>query len=427
MNDDNDNKSMFKIVKYKWTKKDSWILIVSIIVSILLMVMFSPAKYTIGFKFLIFISLVLILYIIFRYSFTDFEKEKLENNNVIESLDNLDNNLNKDDNIVEPRLDQTNDSDIDIVPNYFSKSFLSEEQEEQEEHMGQEEEHIGQEEEHIGQEEEHIGQEEEHIAQEEEYIGQEEQRRRHIMNFKKTKPLIDYKKKQLSDKGRPDISNHLMSTGLEKKPLKKQAPVNISVSYITKNAVSDSNFAKDDIINKSRFLASKEHFGKPSTSNFTFDTQSIPGGSNRKPNSNYYIPPQFTCNGSGCQSQNNNTPPQYYPNYPPPYQPPANDNNKNHKKHHKNKKHDDPYSPNQYTHDMYSGTGYSYVKPDYRSVPQANAPQNCPQKKCPVCPIELNQSWSKWGQKWNHEQLSGNDIKPSDNYIDMASGPIRSS
>ena len=60
---------------------------------------------------------------------------------------------------------------------------------------------------------------------------------------------------------------------------------------------------------------------------------------------------------------------------------------------------------------MYSGSGFSYVKPEYQNYPSPEEPRGCNKGKCDVCPMEINQNWSKW----NPEYLSGDDIKKNNN------------
>lgn len=54
------NDNMFEIVKFKWIKKDTYAIIISVIVS-LFIILFLPKKLAIGFKLIIYISIVLIL------------------------------------------------------------------------------------------------------------------------------------------------------------------------------------------------------------------------------------------------------------------------------------------------------------------------------------------------------------------------------
>ena len=82
------NDNMFEIVKFKWIKKDTYAIIISVIVS-LFIILFLPKKLAIGFKFIIYISIVLILYMIIRYCISN-NKERFNN---IEYFNDINNQL----------------------------------------------------------------------------------------------------------------------------------------------------------------------------------------------------------------------------------------------------------------------------------------------------------------------------------------------
>ena len=283
--------------------------------------------------------------------------------------------------------------------------------------------------------------------------------------FKDTKHITS----EEEDDHKPDISHH---TGVHPRNQDKnvptykpyQSPVNINVSYITRNAVSDSNFAKDDIVSHSKI----NPFNKPDESGYSFH-DNIPDKNysveymNQKldyqnPNDNYYRPSNANCVG-------NCNPKPILPNYHEVYdgedrhhiedkhhiknryhisktnhmedkhkkkrnheqkthymkkthhhmKETHHKKNKHHIKdrHHRRKRHhkEDPYNPNTYKPNMYSGSGFSYVKPEYQNYPSPDEPRGCNKGKCDVCPMEINQNWSEW----NPEYLSGDDIKKNNN------------
>ena len=146
-------------------------------------------------------------------------------------------------------------------------------------------------------------------------------------------------------------------------------PININISYNTRNSTNT-----DDII------SIKERFGKPDQSDHIFNTPK-PETINMKMNTNvqnklknnnqllsqnnsnnkYYSPPDSRCHGSACSPQ-----------------PPRKEK-------------------------VYSGHNYEYMNPD---IPPNNF-ENCisNRKNHDVCPLSINQNWSKW----NPQYLSGDD------------------
>ena len=239
-------------------------------------------------------------------------------------------------------------------------------------------------------------------------------------------PYIDHKKtvvEEEDDHSKPDINKH---TGVHPNNRSKdvpnykpyQSPVNITVSYNTKNSVTDSNFAKDDVISNNQL----ETFTRPDYNSRAFH-DNIPDKSaginylNQKlnsedPNNNYYRPSNTNCPGSRCDPRP--ILPQYHDNH---------NNRKHNKKHNKkhnnkhnkkqnnkhNKNHNNdgnPYEPDLYKPYMYSGSGFSYVEPGYQNYPSPSEPRGCPSGESNVCPLEINQNWSKW----KPEYLSGDDI-----------------
>ena len=171
--------------------------------------------------------------------------------------------------------------------------------------------------------------------------------------------FMDTKQKtihKLDKLDKPDLSHHIgthPSNRSKKVGTSKpyDTPININISYITKNAITDSNFAKDDVISNNRIDGSKRpdetshHLNTPHPDhnygiNYLNKKLSVDN-----PNKNTYHPPNVKCTDGSCGDQ-----------------------------HLSNKL-------------MYSGTGYSYI-----SKPQQ--------------PVGINQHWSSWPSQY----LTGDDI-----------------
>ena len=91
-----------------------------------------------------------------------------------------------------------------------------------------------------------------------------------------------------------------------------QSPVNINVSYISKNSVSDSNFAKDDIVTNSKLgIPGNNSYGnsRPSDMNqrLTIDNNNANRNSNSNSNNNSNVNNNSNrnnnenCIGPGCR------------------------------------------------------------------------------------------------------------------------------
>ena len=244
------------------------------------------------------------------------------------------------------------------------ESILGEEYRyQEEEHHRQEEEHHRQEEEHHRQEEEYHRQEEEYHRQEEEYHRQEEEHHyQEEESHQEEESIIPE-----MTKSQPQKLTQSRTYGTSERP------ININVSYNTRNSTNT-----DDVI------TIRERFGKPDQSDYIFNTPTaetpettdmklntttptqsqIQSNNNQlsqtNSNNKYYSPPDSKCNGSACSPQ------------------PRNNN-------------------------VYSGTNYEYINAD---VPPNNF-ENCisNKKSEDVCPLSINQNWSKW----NPQYLTGDD------------------
>ena len=157
-----------------------------------------------------------------------------------------------------------------------------------------------------------------------------------------------------------------------------ETPININISYNTRNSTNT-----DDVVNI------RERFGKPDQSDHIFNTPAPPAPppppapetinmkmntnvqnkvksnnqllSQNNSNNKYYKPPDSKCHGSACSPQ-----------------PPRKDK-------------------------VYSGHNYEYMNPD---IPFNNF-ENCMgnRKNKEVCPVSINQNWSKWDPQY----LTGDD------------------
>ena len=177
------------------------------------------------------------------------------------------------------------------------------------------------------------------------------------------------------DVDRPDVSHHTgthPSTRSDKVGTSKpyDTPININISYITKNAITDSNFAKDDIVSNNRIDGIKRpdetshHLNTPHPDNNYGINYLNKKLSVDNPNKNTYRPPNGKCADGSCGDHPNHTEGNTL---------------------------------------AYSGTGYSYIS----NPPQTgNHVQGCPSSSCPVSPMEINQHWSSWKPQY----LSGDDI-----------------
>ena len=190
------------------------------------------------------------------------------------------------------------------------------------------------------------------------------------------KQFIDHKKKVPTDG--PSINKHIgIPDRSDKNTMSPyQSPVNINVSYISKNSVSDSNFAKDDIVTNSKLGTPGNNFygnSRPSDMNqrLTIDNNNENSNSNnnynRNSNSNYNRNNNENCIGPGCRGSQ-----------PLPV-------------------------PDQ----AYTNSGYSYLNSDYQGLDSDTTSGSCNNEKCHVCPMEINQNWSEW----NPNYLSGDDTK----------------
>ena len=164
-----------------------------------------------------------------------------------------------------------------------------------------------------------------------------------------------------------------------------QSPVNITVSYITKNSVSDSNFAKDDIVSNSKLGTPGINTGN-SNGGRNLNEQLTIDNANRNNNTNN------NTNNNNNNNTNNNT----------------NNNRNNNANNNSNcigpQCNNGPLPiPDQ----AYTNSGYSYVNTEYQNYNglDDNTNTTCKNEKCNVCPMEINQNWSKW----NPQYLSGDN------------------
>ena len=179
------------------------------------------------------------------------------------------------------------------------------------------------------------------------------------LNTDDSNKFMDTKQKtihELDKPDKPDLSHHIgthPSNRSKKVGTSKpyDTPININISYITKNAITDSNFAKDDVVSNNRIDGSK----RPDESSHHLNTP--------HPDHNYGI--NYLNKKLSVDNPNKNT-----------YHPP-------------NVKCTDGSCGDQHLHNklMYSGTGYSYI-----SKPQQ--------------PVGINQHWSSWPSQY----LTGDDI-----------------
>lgn len=157
-----------------------------------------------------------------------------------------------------------------------------------------------------------------------------------------------------------------------------QSPVNINVSYISKNSVSDSNFAKDDIVTNSKLgIPGNNSYGnsRPSDMNqrLTIDNNNANRNSNSNSNNNSNVNNNSNrnnnenCIGPGCRGS----------------------------------------QPLPVPDEAYTNSGYSYLNPEYQGLDSDTTGGSCNNGKCHVCPMEINQNWSKWKPNY----LSGDDTQ----------------
>ena len=232
--------------------------------------------------------------------------------------------------------------------------------------------------------------EEEDIIPGEEHVTVEEE---DCENGKCNK-FIDHKKKV--SKNRLSINKHI---GIPDNPDKNtmtpyQSPVNINVSYISKNSVSDSNFAKDDIVTNSKLgTPGSNSYGnsRPSDLNqrLTIDNNNANRNSNSNSNRNSNSNSNVNNNSNRNNNRNNN----------------RNDNRNN------NENCIGPSCrgsrPLPVPDEAYTNSGYSYLNPEYQGLDGDTTDGSCNNGKCHVCPMEINQNWSKWKPNY----LSGDDTK----------------
>jgi hypothetical protein len=401
-----------------WTKYDTYFIIVSCVISFLLigvgLIRYSQPLI----KFIFFGIVATLLFFLFRYLknadiifdsddvvwHSNNNKQNKNNNEQSGNNDIGSENIEERDNIEEFKTEPSKTFITQPHLATLDEAGLVEEEEhhhgsEEDHHRGAEEEHDhgseenhhrgaeeehhrgGEEDHHRGAEEEHHrgGEEDHHRGGEEDHHGSEEEDE--YMNTG-NKLFPDFKKNIKLDTNRPTIAKH---TGISDKPDPKsmkpyQSPVNITVSYITKNSVSDSNFAKDDIVSRSKL-------GTPDESGHVFN--------NDTPNPDYgksYLNQKLMIDNN---NKNTNT----------------NDNTNKNRNNNENcigsrcKKQQQPLST-EYPDEAYSNSGYSYVNPDYQNYNGEDDP-SCKNGKCHVCPLEINQNWSKW----KPEYLSGDNIK----------------
>ena len=200
------------------------------------------------------------------------------------------------------------------------------------------------------------------------------------------KQFVDHKKKVPTDG--PSINKHI---GIPDRPDKNtmtpyQSPVNINVSYISKNSVSDSNFAKDDIVTNSKLgTPGSNSYGnsRPSDLNqrLTIDNNNANRNSNSNSNRNSNVNNNSNRNNNRNDNRNNNENcigPSCRGSRPLPVPDEA-----------------------------YTNSGYSYLNPEYQGLDGDTTGGSCNNGKCHVCPMEINQNWSKWKPNY----LSGDDTK----------------
>ena len=216
-----------------------------------------------------------------------------------------------------------------------------------------------------------------------------------------------------------DISHHIgvnPDSNPSDVPMMKpyQTPVNINVSYITKNAITDSNFAKDDIVSNNKVDGIKP----PDETHHIFHTDHPDPNYgidhlNKKlsidnPNHNSYYPPNANCSDGNCEKNHHSS------NHHSSNHHSSNHHSSHHhsSKHHSSNKtkNNNINTTNKDPQSMHSGNGFSYIRPLYQNNNETLEDQfdNCPNYNSnQVCPIQLNQNWSEW----NPQYLSGDDIK----------------
>ena len=231
-----------------------------------------------------------------------------------------------------------------------------------------------------------------------------------------------------------DISHHIgvnPDSNPSDVPMMKpyQTPVNINVSYITKNAITDSNFAKDDIVSNNKVDGIKP----PDETHHIFHTDHPDPNYgidhlNKKlsidnPNHNSYYPPNANCSDGNCE-KNHHSSNHYSSNHHSSNHDSSNhhssnhDSSNHHSSHHHSSKHhssnktknNNINTTNKDPQSMHSGNGFSYVKLPYQNNNETLEDQieSCPTSNSnQVCPIQLNQNWSAWPSQY----LSGDDIK----------------
>ena len=240
------------------------------------------------------------------------------------------------------------------------------------------------------------------------------------LNTDDSNKFMDTKQKtihELDKPDKPDLSHHIgthPSNRSKKVGTSKpyDTPININISYITKNAITDSNFAKDDVISNNRIDGSKRpdetshHLNTPHPDhnygiNYLNKKLSVDNS-----NKNTYSPPNVKCADGNCNNHSN-------------HHSHHSKHHSHHSKHHSHhSKHHSHHSKHHSTHNegnqesfnnnndntlIYSGTGYSYISNPPHT---GNNVQGCPSSSCPVSPMEINQNWSDW----NPQYLTGNDI-----------------
>ena len=233
--------------------------------------------------------------------------------------------------------------------------------------------------------------EEEDIIPGEEYVTVEEE---DCDRDGQCKQFVDHKKKV--SKNRLSLNKHI---GIPDNPDKNtmtpyQSPVNINVSYISKNSVSDSNFAKDDIVTNSKLgTPGSNSYGnsRPSDLNqrLTIDNNNANRNSNSNSNRNSNRNSNSNSNVNNNSNRNNN----------------RNDNRNDN---------ENCIGPNcrgsrplPVPDEAYTNSGYSYLNPEYQGLDGDTTGGSCNNGKCHVCPMEINQNWSKWKPNY----LSGDDTK----------------